>query len=145
MGFSLSSLGIGCQLRPTKHVCFCVLNLGMELVTLQCRHIVGVCEDLLEEAAGIYMVAVQEGTPSCMPMVPANYLLVGVHPHMTSAEEELLNLGPNLAPHQRELLDLLRQYHQVYAYSTMELGHSAMMEHWIDTGDTPPVQVPLGD
>lgn len=66
---------------PDQQVVNCTLlsifvfmsNLGFKPVTLQ-HWIVGVSEDILEEAAGIYRVAVGEGMPSSPLLTPASDL-----------------------------------------------------------------------
>ena len=42
--------------------------------------------------------------------------------------------------HKLYLVDLLNQYHDVFAYSPTELGRTSVVKHHIDTGNNPPVR-----
>ena len=46
-----------------------------------------------------------------------------------------------LTPEQKlDLVDLLNQYRDVFAYSPTELGRTSVVKHHIDTGNNPPVR-----
>lgn len=58
-----------CQIHLAQLLHLSCSQLGFNPIALQCQHIVGWCEELMEEATGIDRVAVWEGMPSCLPLV----------------------------------------------------------------------------
>lgn len=46
------------------------------------------------------------------------------------------------AEHRSKLLDLLKRYRSVFAFTREELGHTEALEHRIDTAGHPPIKVP---
>lgn len=116
-----------CQIHPAKTLQIQVMNLSQALVILQSHQVVCVCEELEEEATGVYQVVVVGDAPcllvgppvapdSLEPLQAAVQLPPGAC--MMADEESQLNLGLDLVPGKRAwLLALLCKYQKVFAFS----------------------------